>query len=130
MRKTPVTYAKELHAALMSTGREMRPAVINSFLFDLSRARKGNLKHRVLAEFTRLALAVEGRRAGAITTAKEIDGATREKIGGKFPNVVFEEKISPDIIGGAILEVEDTRYDGSIRSNLTNLKNILAQNSK
>ncbi len=128
MRKTPATYAKELHAVLMSTGREMRPSVIRAFLSDLARKRKSNLKHRIFSEFSRVALAVEGRRAGQITSAKELNPATRKKISEKFSNVVFEEKIDESIIGGMVLEVEDTRYDGSIKTNINNLKNILVQN--
>jgi F-type H+-transporting ATPase subunit delta len=127
MRKTPITYARDLHAVLMSTGREMRPAVIHSFLSDLSRKRKGNLKHRILREFSRLALAVQGRRVGEITTAHELDEETRKKIAKKYPNVVFEEKVDKEIIGGMIMEIEDTRYDGSIKTNINNLKNILAK---
>jgi F0F1-type ATP synthase delta subunit len=41
--------------------------------------------------------------------------------------VVFEEKIDEGMIGGMILEIEDTRCDGSIRTNLNSLKNILAK---
>jgi len=128
MRKTPITYARDLHAALMSTGREMRPGVIRAFLADLARHRKSNLKPRIVAEFTRLALAVEGRRAGAITTARPLDAASRKKIDEKYPNVVFEEAVDALLLGGAIVEIEDTRYDGSVRTNINNLKNILANN--
>jgi F-type H+-transporting ATPase subunit delta len=127
MRKTPITYARDLHAVLMSTGREMRPAVIRSFLSALSRQRKSNLRYRIFAEFSRLALAVEGRRAGQITTAHELDEETRNKIAKKHPNVVFGERVDKDIIGGMIMEIEDTRYDGSIRTNINSLKNILAK---
>jgi F0F1-type ATP synthase delta subunit len=127
MRKTPITYARDLHTVLMSTGREMRPAVIRLFLSSLSRERKSNLRHRIFAEFSRLALAVEGRRAGEITTARGLDEETRNTICKKHPNVVFEEKIDEGMIGGMILEIEDTRCDGSIRTNLNSLKNILAK---
>jgi F-type H+-transporting ATPase subunit delta len=128
MRKTPITYARELHAVLMSTGREMRPGVIRSFLAGLARTRKSNLKPRIANEFRRIALAAEGRRAGTITTARDLDPAARDKIEAKFRNVAFEERIDPEILGGAIVEVEDTRYDGSVRTNIDNLKNILAKN--
>ena len=35
-----------------------------------------------------------------------------------FKNVIFEERTDPSLLGGAIIEVEDARIDGSVRAKL------------
>ena len=125
MRQTPASYARDLHSVLLRTGRETRPAVIRAFLADLARKRKGALKQRIVAAFEWIALAAEGRRSGMIVSARPLDERSRERLAKKFPDVVFEEAVDPDLMGGAIVEIEDTRYDGSVLTRLKKLKQTL-----
>ncbi len=118
MKKTPLTYARELHAALTAADEKHRPAVVRDFLAGLARARKTNLRPRIVAAFNELALAIEGYRAGVFTTAAAPDAATRAKLKKAFKNVIFEERTDPSLLGGAIVEVEDARIDGSVRAKL------------
>ena len=118
MKKTPLTYARELHAALAAADDAHRPAVVRDFLSRLARSRKTNLRPRIVAAFNELALAVEGYRAGVFTSAREIDAPTRAKLKQTFKNVIFEERTDPSLLGGAIVEVDDTRIDGSVRAKL------------
>lgn len=125
MKKTPATYAHELHDALLSAGEGQRRGVIRAMLKELARVRKTNLRPRIFAAFSELALAADGYRAGRITTASEIDAATRAKLKKTFKNVVFEERTDPSLLGGAIVEVEDERTDGSVRTKLVALKKAI-----
>jgi F-type H+-transporting ATPase subunit delta len=118
MKKTPLTYARELHAALMSTDEAHRAIVVREFLAGLARARKTNLRPRIVSAFNELSLAVEGYRSGIFTTATEPDAAIRAKLKKTFKNVIFEERTDPSLLGGAIVEVEDARIDGSVRAKL------------
>lgn len=126
MKKTPLTYARELHAALVATPAVSRAKVIRTFLAGLSRARKSNLRPRILTAFTWIALASEGYRSGRITTAQGLDAATRAKLNKTFKNVIFEERTDPSLLGGAVVEVEDARIDGSVRAKLDSLKKLIA----
>jgi F0F1-type ATP synthase delta subunit len=125
MKKTPLTYARELHAALLDANEAGRPQVIRSFLASLARTRKTNLRPRIVVAFNWLALAAEGYRAGTVTTAHTLEGSTRSKLKKIFQNVIFEERIDPSLLGGAIVEVEDTRIDGSVRAKLDALKRTI-----
>jgi len=122
MKKTPLTYARELHAALAAADDAHRPAVVRDFLSRLARSRKTNLRPRIVTAFNELALAIEGYRSGTFTTASEPDAATRAKLKAAFKNVIFEERTDPSLLGGAIVEVEGTRIDGSVRAKLERLK--------
>ncbi len=51
---------------------------------------------------------------------EQLEEVFAEKIHAK--RVIFQETIDPDIIGGVIIETGDQVYDGSIRSNLENIK--------
>ena len=126
MKKTPLTYARELHAALLHSGEAGRPAVVRDFLAGLARARKTNLRPRIVAAFNWLALAAEGYRAGTVTTARALDEVGRAKLKKTFKNVIFDERIDPSLLGGAIVEVEDARIDGSVRTKLNALKRTIS----
>jgi F-type H+-transporting ATPase subunit delta len=127
MKKTPLTYARELHTALLAAPEAERTVIIRELLANLSRSRKSNLRPRIFAAFRELALAAEGYRAGVITTARPLDAALRGQMKKNFKNVVFEERTDPSLLGGAVVQVEDTRIDGSVRTKLDELKRTLAR---
>ena len=127
MKKTPLTYARELHSVLMSAGVADRPAIVRSFLIKLARSRKTALRPRIAAAFRWVALGAEGRRPGRIITARTLDEGLRREAGKIWKNVVFEERTDPSLLGGAVVEIEDTRIDGSVRTKLNALKRAIAQ---
>lgn len=69
-----------------------------------------------------------------VTTANGIDDATRKKVmeivkGSSNSEVVLEEKINKEIIGGFILRVGDKQVDASIARKLNKLKQTFGDNS-
>jgi len=70
-----------------------------------------------------------------VTTASGIDDATRKKVmelvkgtGDGNNEVVLEEKINKDLIGGFIIRVGDKQIDASIARKLNNLKRGFKEN--
>jgi F-type H+-transporting ATPase subunit delta len=65
-----------------------------------------------------------------LTTAVEIDEATARNLSlrfeeeGKPPNEIIR-KVKPSIIGGFMLQIDDSLYDGSVSTELANLKKEL-----
>jgi F-type H+-transporting ATPase subunit delta len=114
-----------LHTALLASDANNHPRIIRGMLTELSRTRKTNLRSRIVAAFTELALAAEGWRAGLIATSRPLDAPARAHINKAFKNVVFEERTDPSLLGGAVIEVEDTRIDGSVRTKLECLKRAI-----
>jgi F-type H+-transporting ATPase subunit delta len=69
-----------------------------------------------------------------VTTASGIDDATRKKVhelvkGASQSEVVLEEKINKDIIGGFIIRVGDRQIDASIARRLEDLKHEFKEGS-
>jgi F-type H+-transporting ATPase subunit delta len=66
-----------------------------------------------------------------LTTAVEIDEITARNLSlrfeqeGKPPNEIIK-RVKPSIIGGFMLQIDDTLYDGSVSTELARLKNELA----
>lgn len=68
-----------------------------------------------------------------VTTANGIDETTRKKVmeivkGSGNSEVVLEEKINKNIIGGFILRIGDKQVDASIARKLNNLKRTFKEN--
>jgi len=73
-----------------------------------------------------------GRVTAEVTSAKPLDPqqltqitAALEKLSGK--QVVVEQKQDPDLLGGTIAKVGDKVYDGSLRTQLRNLRDELSK---
>ncbi|HUS28056.1 MAG TPA: ATP synthase F1 subunit delta [Kofleriaceae bacterium] len=73
-----------------------------------------------------------GRVAAEVVSAKPLDRsqlsqitATLEKLSGKKVSVQTRE--DPDLLGGVVAKVGDTVYDGSLRSQLRNLRDELSK---
>jgi F-type H+-transporting ATPase subunit delta len=68
-----------------------------------------------------------------ITTASGIDDVTRKKVmeivkGVNSSDVVLEEKIDKNILGGFVIRVGDKQLDASIASKLSSLKQTFKEN--
>jgi F-type H+-transporting ATPase subunit delta len=68
-----------------------------------------------------------------ITTASGIDDATRKKVmeivkGVSSSDVVLEEKIDKNILGGFVIRVGDKQLDASIANKLSSLKQTFKEN--
>ena len=51
--------------------------------------------------------------------------ANMEKISGRKADITVET--TPEILGGVIISVGDTLYDGSVKSQLNNMRNLLGE---
>ena len=73
-----------------------------------------------------------GRVMAEVTSAKPLDPsqlsqitATLEKLSGK--KVSVQSRQDPDLLGGVVAKVGDTVYDGSLRTQLRNLRDELSR---
>jgi F-type H+-transporting ATPase subunit delta len=125
MRKTPAAIARALYVELIASPERERREVIRKFLRSLALARKSSLKPRIMRAFNQLALAVEGKKAGTITTATAMDHTTSAQIAKHFPHVIFEIAVDQSLIGGAVVRVGDEVRDGSVHGRIESLKRVL-----
>ena len=83
-------------------------------------------------EIDRMIEAKAGRVGAEVTSAKPLDPtqlsqitAALEKLSGK--KVSVSTKHDPDLLGGVVAKVGDTVYDGSLRTQLRNLRDELSK---
>lgn len=82
----------------------------------------------IVAQVTQLVDSSEGIVSVEITTAKNLDDAQRkqfESLVSQNTNVRFAWRVQADLIGGAVARIGDSRWDGSIRRQLDDLRHSL-----
>lgn len=119
-----VTILDSLNAK-MNLGREVR-----NFIAVLMRNGRLHAFNEVLAEYRREINARSGVADATVTSARRLDDAERREIeqqaatlAGRQVRATFREDST--LVGGMILRIGSTVYDGSVRGRLTRLKDQL-----
>jgi F-type H+-transporting ATPase subunit delta len=107
----------------------MYPQVRNFIAVILDHRRLGELND-IITEFRRLADERSGTTEAHITSARPLDTAARSELeaqvskltGGPVRASYSED---PNLLGGAVVEIGSTIYDGSLRAQLDQLKSRL-----
>lgn len=78
-----------------------------------------------------LAAEAEGEVVADVTSAIELDKATQERLAAKLSAVTGKRvklhvTVDPSVVGGLVAQVEDTLFDGSVRSRLQDLREAWA----
>ncbi len=78
-----------------------------------------------------LAAEAEGHVVAEVRSAIELDAATRERLTGRLAEVTgkavkLNVVVDPSVVGGLVAQVEDTLFDGSVRSRLLELREAWA----
>ena len=73
----------------------------------------------------------EGEVVADVTSAVELDAATQERLAAKLTEVTGKRVklhvvVDPSVVGGLIAQVEDTLFDGSVKSRLQDLREAWA----
>ncbi len=76
----------------------------------------------------------EGKRRVKITSAKDLSATVQKNIQKRLAGVlsfepVLETHADPRLIGGMVIQIGDTVYDGSLRTRLNNLRDRLRKRS-
>jgi len=78
-----------------------------------------------------LAAEAEGEVVADVTSAIELDAATQERLATRLSEVTGKRvklhvTVDPSVVGGLVAQVEDTLFDGSVRSRLLELREAWA----
>lgn len=131
MKKTPKQFAVALYRAAQGKKAGELDRVILNFVKILQRENKLGWKEKILDELARHARWEEGIKELEITSARELSGALIGKIKKKFgeeKKVLTKKKVSPEILGGIILKLDDKLWNFSLKKQLQNLKKQLKTN--
>lgn len=124
--ESPVIKAEDKNNVLLelfSGANEISKGLIRTLLDNKRIA----LLQEVALKYTALYREAKGERRAIVTTAVPLSGDLEKKIldaviQATGNQVSLENRIDPDIIGGFVLRIGDTRYDASIANKLNGLK--------
>lgn len=128
MLKNPIVRAEKKSAVLKAAFSNRVNPVTMSFFQIIAKKNREGIMDAIAEEFISQYDRLKGVERATVITTVPLSDALREKFkamvakttGGKL--VELEEKIDQKLIGGYILRVGDQQIDGSIRSQLNELR--------
>jgi len=119
---------KALFHALNSTLR-LSPTVTNFILLLIDKRRLGYFAE-IVSSYREMADEVAGRTRAKVTSAVPLSAESVEAIKKRLASMTGKEvlltlEVDPGLIGGVVTQIGGVIYDGSIRTQLENLKESL-----
>jgi len=110
---------------------EFASPLMQSFMKIVFANKRMDIMPFIYEDFIKRYNAHAGIIQGTITSAVALDAAQKEKIersvAKKFgiDEIVLQEKIDETIVGGVIVEAQNKIIDGSVKTQMTKLRNLL-----
>ena len=112
-------------------GRIGAGKIIRNFLFVIVDHQRTHILPEIVASFEEVIRQRQGIAEAEISSAIELSAAqkkrfaqTLERLTGK--KIEAKYSLDPALLGGAVVRVGDTIYDGSVRSSLNEMRALLA----
>jgi F-type H+-transporting ATPase subunit delta len=132
---TPLHPVKERKAVLnaLTLQGHLSPTVRHFYAYLVEQRRLVEFE-AVRTEYARLAQEASGRTTAEVVSASPIDDARRERLRQVLSTrtgleVDLDVRVDPALIGGAIAKVGDLVFDGSLRTQLAQLRSNLTKGS-
>ncbi len=108
--------------------------LLTNFLRVLARHERLDLLQQIFKQTTKLRDAETGKKAVLVRTAFELSDDTLKSIEQRLEETlgfspVINTSIDQSVIGGLVIQVDDTVYDGSLRTRLKQLDGRLSNRS-
>ena len=131
--KSPIIKTDKKQAVLTEVFGAKLNKVTSSYIKLITSKKREIYLSEIATEFVNQYKEKKKILTAVVTTASGIDDVTRKKIievvkGIGNSDVVIEEKINKDIIGGFIIRVGDKQMDASIARKLNSLKRTFKEN--
>jgi F-type H+-transporting ATPase subunit delta len=129
---SPAVSVEAKHAVLEKiTARLGASKIIRNFLFVLADHRRTNVIPEVIAAFHEVIRQRQGIAEAEISSAIELSVAQKKEMATTLARLTgkkIEAKyaLDPALLGGAVVRIGDTVYDGSLRSRLNEMRTRLA----
>lgn len=132
---TPLRPVRERKAVLQGLTQQMQlsPTVRHFVSFLIDRRRLIDFSE-VAEEYARLADEASGLTTAEVVSASELDERRKDRLRRALSErtgreVRLEVRVDPSLIGGAIAKVGDLVFDGSLRTQLSQLRGNLMKGS-
>lgn len=108
--------------------------LLSNFLCVLARHERLNLVEQIAFIAQREHEKRTGHRRVQVTSSRNLDGATLDRIKSRLREVfkfepILEPSVEPSLLGGLVVRVENSVYDGSLKSRLGQLAKRVHQRS-
>jgi len=132
LRNPTVTHLKKLTILKAIFGSKVH-SITNSYIDIITRKNRENMLEVTAREFVHLYYIKKGIDVASVTTTFELDSALKGEFEKSVKNitgreVLLEEKVDKEILGGFILKIEDRQLDESVRSKLNELDYRFGEN--
>jgi len=129
---SPAVSMEAKHAVIEKIAARLGASkIIRNFLFVLADHRRTQLIPEVIATFHQVIRQRQGVAEAEISSAIELSAAQKKEMAATLARLTgkkIETKfaLDPALLGGAIVRIGDTIYDGSLRSRLNEMRARLA----
>ena len=111
--------------------QQLSPLTVKFLSLLLERDRLGYLPG-IVSSYRRMLNEAQGRVEARVVSATALDGALveqlRERLRGlSGKEVLLQQETDPSLLGGLLIELEGTIYDGSIRTQLEKMRQRIAR---
>jgi len=124
-------YAQCLYELVSSESEDKIKKILPKFVVLLEKHRALSLAPAVIAAFTEIWNKEHGEVMAELTSARELKSEAKEMIVDYLKNksgateVILDEQVDQNILGGFVLKYNNKIVDASLRSSLESLKNSL-----
>lgn len=122
MRYSPKQYASVLHEILQRQHGEQFSKSVKNFLFLLKKSNQTKLLPKIFKELERL----EEGKAVTITSAAALPHGAVRHVQEIFSTEKMQQRTAKELLGGAVIEWDDWRVDGSVRGRLQQLRSVMS----
>lgn len=129
---SPAVPKEEKHGVIEKIGARLGATkIIRNFLFVIADHHRTHILPEILATFQEVVRQRQGIAEAEISSAVELSAAQKKRFGQILERITgkkVEAKFSldPALLGGAVVRVGDTIYDGSVRNSLNEMRARLA----
>lgn len=129
MKINPKQYAQSLYESLSGKSEEESRKILHNFVAVLGRDGVLNRENEIISAFEEIWNQENGELPASISSAHQLADDSREAITDYLKNktgakkIVLTEEVDQDLLGGFVLKYESRVLDGSLKTNLEDLKN-------
>jgi F-type H+-transporting ATPase subunit delta len=129
---SPAVSIEDKHAVIEKIAARLGASkIIRNFLFVIADHRRTHLLPEVIASFQQVIRQRQGIAEAEISSAVELSAAQKKEMAAMLARLTGKKvettySLDPALLGGAIVRIGDTIYDGSLRSRLNELRTRLA----
>jgi F-type H+-transporting ATPase subunit delta len=129
---SPAVSVEAKHAVIEKiTGRLGTSKIVRNFLFVIADHRRTQLIPEIVATFQQVLRQRQGVAEAEISSAVDLSAAQKKDLAATLARLTGKKiepkySLNPALLGGAVVRIGDTIYDGSLRSRLNEMRARLA----